>query len=101
MKTWLHASPIENLDNVGIKCLAAPLVSYRKSPYVFLGTMDYLISQYFKYAPKGRYYLYSVDIVGLTVDTSPAGEQIKVLGNIGPGRIEKHVQPFLDSQCFG
>lgn len=90
MTTWLHASMRSNLDLVGIKCFSAPLVSYKKSPYVFLGTLDYLVKQYFKYAPKGEYYLYEVDVEGLSVDTSPVGNQVKIAGDINASRVVRH-----------
>lgn len=48
------------------------------------------MTQYFKYAPKGEYYLYEIDVEGLDIDTSPVGNQVKILGDVSASRIKKH-----------
>jgi len=74
---WFHASPINNLHEIGLIPGKKPTVTKRATPWTYLGSLNYIKSQYLKYAPKGKYYIYEVfdDIV--IDDTKLAGEQIR------------------------
>jgi len=85
---WYHASPYDDLHLEGIKGNCTPLVGWRRSPYIFLGTLKYLSFQYFQYAPKGTYFIYEIDTDGLDLDHTPVGEQCKFLGNIPSSRVQ-------------
>ena len=81
-----HVSPIGNLHTEGIKSGVRPNVGRYSSPWVYLGTLDYIFTQYFSYAPKGRYFLYEVNTEGLKLEYPTEG-QAKILGNISAQRI--------------
>ena len=92
---WYHASRGSHLDFDGIKANMPGNVTAHPTPYVYLGSLDYIYKQYFRYAPVGTYYVYEVNIIGLLVDSvTLRGEQIRIIGNIP----HRHVK-FLESFC--
>jgi len=62
---WYHASPRSDLHIIGIDPHAPPLISRLVQGFVYFGTMEYLKSQYFIYAPRQIYHIYEVNVDGL------------------------------------
>jgi hypothetical protein len=61
-----HASKSPKLDIDGIKINQKTLNSfYPKSDYIYLGTLRYILSQYFQYTPRGKYFMYEVDVTDI------------------------------------
>lgn len=86
---FYHASPIDNLDVVGIDPNASPHISREVQGWVYLGSEDYVIKHYLGYAKEGLYYIYTVDVNGLTLDENIHGEQIRTKDFIEPKRVTK------------
>ena len=84
---WFHASPIDNLNIIGIDPEALPHVSNDKQGYVYMGSKEYILNQYLKYAHKGIYYIYQVNTSNITLDRNLPGEQVRTKEFIDPSRI--------------
>ena len=87
IETYYHASPIPNLDKIGIDPNAEPHVSSQKQGWVYLGSLNYIYTQYMAYAKTGTYYIYQVDVTGLTLDDDLAGDQVRTRDYINPSRV--------------
>jgi hypothetical protein len=84
---WYHASPVDNLHVVGIRPRSQPRVTRHRTDFVYLGSLNYIYDQYFKYCGRGRFWIYEVDIEGLIFDDNLAGEQIRLRNTILPARV--------------
>ena len=86
-----HASPIKGLESIGLNPAAKPLLCKRlrekRDQFVYLGSVRYVHEQFFRYAPKGLYYLYQVNASDLTLDDSCVGEQWRSAKSINPDRV--------------
>lgn len=83
-----HVSPVDNLHRIGIMVGKPTTCSvWKKSQHVYVGSLNYIFTQYLKYAPKQRYYLYEVDVEGLYLEKLPAGEQWRT-HQVIPERVE-------------
>ena len=86
--TYYHASPDPNLDKKGLNPNSIPLISMDRQNYVYLGSLNYILDHYLAYAPSNKYYIYKVDVTGLTIDDNLPGEQIRIRNNIDSHRVE-------------
>ncbi len=84
---WYHASPIPDLHKQGIKANTKPTVSVRATPWVYIGTWEYLFEQYFRYCPPGKYYIYGVYVKGLELNDKLPSGQMAHLGDIPAERV--------------
>ena len=82
-----HASPLDLLKLGGICPSSKPTVGRRPSPYVYLGTLEYILEHYFQYAPRITYNVYSVDTNGLNLDWKLPAGQARLLGSIPASRL--------------
>ena len=79
---YYHASPLNNLNKIGISPKADPHVSREPQNYVYLGTIEYM-DEYLSYATEGEYNIYEVDTTGISLDENlPAGQEIYFDGYI-------------------
>lgn len=90
MKKMYHASKSPNLDTEGIKTNQKTLNSFfPRSDYIFLGTIKYILDQYFRYTPPGIYYFYEVDVTDVPlVDFRFIGQK-KTPTEIPPENVKK------------
>lgn len=83
----LHCSPVPNLDTLGLIPNSKPSTARARMSHIYLGTWNYLCSDFFHYCKPGRYYLYEVSTVGLPLDDSCPGEQYRTSTPVCPSRI--------------
>ena len=83
---WYHLSPTRDLDIQGISpgTVVGKAVAARKPmPHAYLGTLEYIETQYLSYVPRGTYHLFRVTTEGLVLQAVPAGpNQVKVSDTI-------------------
>lgn len=85
-----HASLCHNLHKVGMKINSEPTCGRFKEPYVYLGSLEYLEKQYFRYCPKGIYYVFEVDIDQQKLEYLEKVNHYRYSGNIDAHRINPH-----------
>jgi len=85
-----HASYVPTLHKDGLKPNQSPVCCNRSVDCVYLGSNDYLDSQYFEYCPKGIYYVFEVDVPQDNLEYLPKVNHYRYWGNIDP----KYVKPF-------
>jgi len=81
---YFHASPINNLDVVGISPSATPHLSNDCCWNVYLGSYDYIINHFLEYAKADTYYIYKVNTSGLSLINDLPGEQVRTQDYIHP-----------------
>ena len=57
-----HASPFPELHKTGININCKPTCCKNSISAVYLGSLEYLDSQYFRYCPKNVYYIYETSV---------------------------------------
>lgn len=83
-----HASPVSNLHVTGLIPGSDPQTSRWRMPHTYLGSLDYLLSDFFNYCKPGLYYLYSVDVSTTTLEEWDApGEQWRTTEAIGAKQV--------------
>ena len=83
-----HASPYGMLHREGVKCQQKTTCSRFNDGYVFLGSLEYLNEQYFKYCPKGTYYIFEINIDESRLEEAPG--HYKHLGDIAAECVEPY-----------
>lgn len=86
--THYHASPHPNLHKTGITPDADPHVSVNHQNYVYLGSLDYIINHYLKYAHSGTYYVYKINTSGTDIISDLPGEQVRTRDYIAPTEVD-------------
>jgi hypothetical protein len=89
---WYHTSPKPNLHNIGIKPGSPTTVCRDVNSWVYMGSLDYIKDNYYRYCPSGTYYLYQITRLDhLNVDWSflNTSEQIRTLNRIAPKYVKK------------
>lgn len=84
---FYHASPFDNLDQIGIDPNAKPHVSGQRQEWAYLGSLDYIFRQYLRCAKTGIYYIYWVKAEGLNLDCNLAGDQVRTQDYIDSSRV--------------
>jgi hypothetical protein len=85
-----HASKLGDLERTGLQT-GTPTLNNRltKSQKIYLGTLNYVKTQYARYTKPGTYYIYEVDTEGLDLEEFMLGEQWRTGQNVAPGRLKK------------
>ena len=87
-----HASPKDNLDAIGLSPNQTPVNKYiknKRSEYIYLGSKNYIFTQFFNYTGPGIYSLYEINTSGLNLEPLPTGEQWRTTDPIETNRIKK------------
>lgn len=85
-----HASPCADLHRDGLKRFSKPTCCNRVEENIYLGSLEYLHSRYFKYCPKGIYYIFEVDTENLNLEYLDNVDHYLYNGDIESQRIEPH-----------